>query len=64
KKFTNDKLRYPTSGANGNRSVKSTNQTNFRRYLMKTMVLFKKYASRNYFVGNVGARSQRKKNCW
>jgi len=36
KKLTRDKLRYPTSGANGNRSTKSTNQTVFGLYLIKT----------------------------
>ncbi len=36
KKLMRAKLRYPTSGANGNRSINSTNQTVFRRYLIKT----------------------------
>jgi hypothetical protein len=38
KKLTKAKLRYPTSGANGNRSTKSTNQTVFRHYLLKTNI--------------------------
>lgn len=33
KKLTRPRLRYPTSGANGNRSVKSTNHSFELRYL-------------------------------
>jgi len=36
KKLTNPKREYPTSGAKGNKSTKSTIKTIFRHYLIKS----------------------------
>ena len=47
KKLTSARLRYPTSGANGNSAEKSTNHPDIKRYLTKSN---RHYVYQNFFI--------------